>query len=214
MGLTALSYLVEGRPRDTAFRVLGLLSPLGIAVGFAVWERRILLVFACNGALLVAANAATYSVVYPDPALLRSSLLLGPVWILVVIVIAGVTFRRRAVAAARRLVAADQEAYDAVWDSLHRDADSDHRLSTAVDALAGGCSARQARQYSRRKLPDRKLGRSMWDADCGLLGDMSSSEWARDRLSAGDIDMGPPVDCLDQLFVQVKTVNCKTCFLP
>ncbi len=141
------------------------------------------------------AQVTVYLVIYPDPSQI-ATLAWSQTPFLLLIVAAGIALRRRAVAAARRLVADDRAGYDSLWagiTSAPGAADALDSLCLAAARLEATCSCwrggpRQLDPDQRR--PSYAAALPWWELPCCGGGEM------------GGVGPGGPTRCLDQLYAQ------------
>ena len=180
----------DGRAAGAAWMLLlAALLPLSTV---AMLERRIVAAVLAQALLYAAASATAYLGLYcGSSGDFLTDLFTGPAPPAAALVSGALLFRHRAVAIARRLVAADRQAYDARWAALLATPGARAALETLQEAVrhtmpgasgGGGCWGKTPRQLNRCGM-DRE--------STALLG------------LPGSLDAASPVRSLDQLYMQV-----------
>ena len=105
-------------------------------------------------------------------------------------------FRSQAVAQAHSIVRQDRQKYDALWASVCAAPGADaalRRLEVAAALLAGSCKLAVPRQLNHNSIPEHSksgFSTAFWRV-------VRAGSWSQARTRA-------PIDCLDQLYAQVR----------
>ena len=202
--ITGAGYQIEHRYRDALSDFASTIPPTVLAIGVTFWESKILKVLSASAAAFILVISFKFTLLFPDPTVLITTLLFGlSTWLLILVFI-GIYLRRKAVAAAQRLVAADTAAYDSLWDNLVHDSRSQtslvnlvlavHLLKSRAHNVIGA-----PRQY-RRKASSESSDYSTWHL-C-----MTESFLVGGGIPAS-IDFAKKICSLDQLFVQAEILD-------
>ena len=200
--ICAVGYYAEHRERDALFLSTGITPSAVLAIGVMYWEARILEVFSACAAAFFLLACFHYTILFPHRWLLITTLLFGLNTWLLVLVSFGIFIRRRALTAARRLVAADTAAYGNLWSNLMNDARSSNSLvdlCSVAEKLT--CQINVAPRQCRRKASDvSHYGHCVWNrcVERSFLG----GEGVPDS-----VDCSQGVCSLDQLFVQAQLLD-------
>jgi hypothetical protein len=153
-------------------------------------------------------QAVIYLAVFPDPSQI-STVAWSQTPFILLIVVAGVALRHRALAAARRLVADDRAAYDALWSRITAAPGAVvalENLNLAAMRLNLASSYMEARTTCWRR--PGSPGPQQLDLHQLRPSDVTALHWwelAGSRIDPSHVrDLGPggPTRCLDQLYAQ------------